>query len=62
MSVLSGSTCNCNSIKSYLALTHLKIANIPSPNPAGSYLNLAQPVVTLPQPLTHTLDAWLLIP
>ncbi len=61
MLFLSGSTCYCKSTKPYLTFPYLTKVNNPCPKPAGGYLNLALPVVTLPQPLTQTLVAWLLI-
>jgi len=53
MSVLSGSTCNCNFLKTLpnLTLPFLTKVNIPGPNPAGRPLDLAQPGATLLQPI-----------
>jgi len=61
MSVHSGNTFECNLTETYLTLPYQTKVNNPFPNPAGGYINLAQPGVTLPQHLTQTLVARLLI-
>jgi len=51
MSVLSGSACICNLAESYLTLPYLTKVNILGPNPARGSLDLAQPGVTILQPI-----------
>ncbi len=53
MSVLSGSSCNCNLTKPHIALK----SQYPRPNPNKGSLDQAQPGATLHQPLTEAIVA-----